>query len=439
MTEQSKGLRALPPALVLAFAVWIAMTIARLVFLMTVEEPWSAVRFHLVSEGTSVASEALAVLGAFELARRLTGRAALGIAVAAWAFAATIVLDVSFTLVSFKSNLWEHEWVYKAYDYAFFAGWLAVPIGLAIASWHERRALAVGVVLASLLTWPPPFLAHAMYSWMPSGKTGQVIEMALRLVRIGCFFAGFAATARGATVTDRMVAASGLRLAGKALWLRVIAALSVVLLTLMVISGKGSKGSIEMLQLAMMAAAVINIVALAQFGVGAVRAARGKVAELGAWPLALGGAASLWASGVTLGQLPWLYKMLYQRDTGFAGGQMVDYAQALAVAMPIVVTAGVALVAVAISGLAARRANDELRADAQAKGAGYVALTLVSLAIQAWMLAKATSMGSFTMLTLLAAGAGLVATVMMAKLCGLGAAELEREPGLPTATIVSEI
>lgn len=437
MSEEPKGLRALPPALVLAFAVWLAMIAVRVVYIFAVTDPYRGVRFAMFNEGTGFACEVLATLGAFELARRLTGRAGQGALIAAIGFASTIAIDVAYGFTSFMERAWEHEWIFKVGDYAFFVGWLVVTIGVAIACGREKRGLGIAVVAVSLLTWPPPFLAKAMYGWIPDGKTGYAIEHAIRAARLIVLVAGFAAIARGTTVTDRALAASGLRSAGKALWLRVIAAVSVILLTLMVIGGRGSKSSLEVLQLAIMAAAVVNIAALVLFGVGGVRAARGTIADLGRWPLVLGGAASLWAAGVTIAQLPWLYKMFYKHDSVLGRSELTEYAQALAIAMPLVVTVGVGLVAIAIGRLAGRRGRAELIAHAQAKGIGFVVLTLVSLAIQAWMLPEAKSLGSFAMMSLLAAGCGFVATVMMARLCGLGADELERDAGLPSATLVS--
>lgn len=439
MSEEPKGVRALPPALTLAFVVWLVMMVVRFVYLLSTKEPWGAIRFNLVNEGTGLAAAVLAMLGAFELAGRLTGREALGTKIAAIGFAASLAIDVSYGGLNFLDKAWEHEWVYKTFDYAFFTSWLAVPIGLAIANWRGKRELAIFAVLVSLLTWPPPFLAKAMYSWLPDGTTGWTIEVALRAVRIAVLFAAFAAIARPSASGDRSLAASGLRTAAKALWLRVIAAVAVVLLTLMVIGGKGSKGSLDILKLAMLAGGVINIIALAQFGVGAARAARAGVADLARWPILVGASASLWATGVTVGQFPWLYKMLYKNgESGFMGRDAQEMAQALAVAMPVVVTVGVALVAIAINGFAAKRGNDDLRGHAQAKTAGFVALTLVGLAIQLWMLPKASSLGSFAMLSLLAAGSALVGTVMMAKLLGLAADALESEPGLPTASVISD-
>jgi hypothetical protein len=190
----------------------------------------------------------------------------------------------------------------------------------------------------------------------------------------------------------------------------------------------------------MMSAQVINIIALALVGLGALRASEATVPELGRWRPLLAGTASVWAAGAMFGQAAWLYKMLYKReDIGFNGREAIENAQVLSTAMPIIITCGIALLAIAIGGFAARIGNEDLRGHAQSKGAGFVTLSLVAVAIQNWMIPKAMmngSLGGFAMLSLLAAGAGLVAIVMMARLLNLAAEQLEREPGLPPATVV---
>jgi len=60
---------------------------------------------------------------------------------------------------------------------------------------------------------------------------------------------------------------------------------------------------------------------------------------------------------------------------------------------------------------------------------------LGTVAVQQWLVPKADSLGSFAFMTLLAAGAGLAATVMMARLCTRAADSVHAEPGLPTATL----
>jgi uncharacterized membrane protein len=173
------------------------------------------------------------------------------------------------------------------------------------------------------------------------------------------------------------------------------------------------------------------------FGVGALRVAGSSVAGLSATTLVIGGGASLWAAGVSIAQLPYLYKMYYNTEPTYSRPDLMEWARALTTALPIVVIVGVALLATALSGLAARRGNEDLRTSAQGYGIGFVALMLVGVAIQTWMVPKAESASSFAMLSLMTAAAGLWATVLMAKLLARGAEVVEEEPGLPLASIVN--
>jgi hypothetical protein len=431
---ENRGLRALPPSIWISFAASFALIVSHVVVQLVLSQPWGAMRYQLTTSGLGFVAELLALVGALELARRLTGRAALGMRVVTFGFVLQIAIDVVWALLLLKSNLYEHEWVYKTMDYVSWATWLPIPIGLAIAVWDERRALGIAIVVVFVLTWPPRFLAEPMFSWMGHGKSGVILDSLLRALRYALLFAGFVAAARGATATDRHEAASGMRLAAKSLWLRLIAAAVVPLLTLMVIGSRG-KGGIELLKVATISALVINLISFTQFGVGALRAARASVPELGRWSLVVGGSGSLFAAGVSLMQLPYVYQVLYKSDgLGFSGG--ADYIQALALAVPLIVIGGMAIIAVAIAGLGARRGNEILRADAQAKGAGFVVLSLVAIAISTWMAPDAKSLGSLAMMMLLALGAAVTALVMIARLLGLAADELDRDAPLPTASVV---
>lgn len=435
MSDDSK--RGLTPILTTAFALWIAMTVARLVFFLVSKEPWSATRFNLVNEGTGFAAEVLAMVGSFELARRHTGNVARGITVAAWGFAGVIAFDVAYGLFNLMERPWEHTTLMKVSDYGFYVAWLTTIVGLAIAHGRERRGLAIALVAVSLVTWPPAFIAKDLYSWMPDGTAGYAIEVSLRLVRMLFMLGAFSLLGKAAgAAADPALAASGLRTSAKSMWLRLVAAIAVPLLTLIVVGSRGRAG-LDLLKLATVAALVINVIAFVQFAIGALRTSRASLPDLGRWPFVIAGAASLWAAGVMLSQLSWLYKLLYRHD-GYSGQSVADYAQALSIALPVVVIGSIALVAVAISGFAARRGNQELRGHAQSHGAGFVMLSLVAMGITSWMTARTGQLGGVPLLVLLALAAGLAAIVMVAKLLGIAADELEKQPGLPTASIVSD-
>jgi len=232
-------------------------------------------------------------------------------------------------------------------------------------------------------------------------------------------------------------ATAGLRTIASALWLRVIAACGVAGLTLLLMLGKPGEGAVGVLKLAMISGAVINAISVAMMTRGALAASRSGIADLPRTPLVLAAAAAVWCLGVALSQLPHMYRMLYgDHDEYGSGHDSQDYVQALALTVPLVATGAVAAVAAAIGGFASRRGLEQLRSEAQGKGAGFVALMLGSIAVQAWLLPKADSLGSFAFLTLCAAACGLFATVLMARLCTLAADSLHATPGLPSAKVV---
>jgi hypothetical protein len=424
--------RDLPSSLALSLLLWCATSLSRIVLVLVVDEPWNAMRFQLVMEGLGFAAVSLGVIGMRELASRVTGRAAIGCAIGMSGMAIFFAADVGWTLVAFKSDF-RGAWMDKAMPYVYWAASTLLVAGIAFAAWN-RRMIAIVVLAVNVVLFPPPFFEDTLFGWLPQrGTAALVIHPIFSIVRIASLLVAVAVIARTAVPHHREIAASGLRTCGRALWLRVIAMVGLVVLTLMVVGLRGA-GGLELLRFAMMSAAIVNIIALWQFGIGALRAARSGVIELSRVKLALAGAAMLWAGGVTFAQLPSLYQMLYGGERSSVAREL---AQGLPVALPLVVTGGAALLALAIGGYASQHSRETLVVEARGRGFGFVALTLTSLGIQSWLVTEAASRGSFVMLSLLAASAGLCATVLLAKLCALAADDLEREPGLPTARVAS--
>lgn len=441
METEDSGHRAVPPALLVGLALPLVWAIARIVILAGWKPDGRGTfvpRLILVGEGVGFACAALMLAGTLELARRMTGRSRVALNVAVAGVAISFATDLITGLVQFTAKPWDYRWVYKIYDYVGAASIVAFAIGLVLVLPASRRILGIIAIALVFVTWPIEPVRKALYGWMDLGRDSSMyFETVLRIVRYGTLLGLVISAARGVTTTDIYAASNGFRLAAKALWLRVIAAVCVVMLTLMLVAGRGT-GGMELFRVAMMAQGLVTVGALAMFGAGALRAARASVPGLSAYTLVVGGGASLWAAGVSLAQLPYLYKMLYKSgEDSYSRSDAMDWAQALSTAMPIVVIIGVALLATALSGLGARRGNENLRTDAQGKGVGFVALMLVAVAIQSWMLPKASSVGNYAMLALLAAGAGLWGTVLMAKLLARGADVVEEEPGLPPASIVN--
>jgi hypothetical protein len=294
-------------------------------------------------------------------------------------------------------------------------------------------------VVVALLAHPPPHVATKLYDWLDlTFRQANFLDSALVLARWGGLFAMAITVSEATTASaDSTLAVRGLRRAASALRLRLFAAVVVPVLTVLVILGKGGDGSLELINFAKFAALAINIVALAQFAGGTLAAARAEVVDLARWPLLVASAGSFWCAGVMLAQLPSVYHVLYGDPSGWAAEEGQRTLQAFSVVAPFITIALVAIVASVIGAFASRRSFDDLRTHASGKGVGFVALMGVSLAIANWMLPKATSTGSIAFMVFAAAGCALWANVLMIQLCTLGADAIDREPGIPTAKIVS--
>lgn len=438
METSKTGWRALPPALLLAFAIPIAwgLTYVIIRYGATLERGYSP-RLIFASEGIGFACLVLAIAGLYELSRRVTGSAATGIKLALAGVSVALGTDILASLVQFTAKPYEHEIVYKLYGWLSPLAWLLVPIGATLALPAHKRWLGIVATIVCFVSWPVPPVYEKMFGWLDRADNSTfVIEGGMRIVRYVLLLATFFGVAIGDAVEDRYKASNGYRLAGKALWLRVISAVFVVLITLMMIGSRGT-GGIGLFKFAMMGQGLVGTLSLLLVGLGALAAARSAVPGLSPTTLAIGAAGSLWAAGVSLAQLPYLYRMFYRDGGGgFSRSETMEWAQALSLAVPLIVIVSVGLIAGAIVGVAQRRGDSTLGNDAQSKGLAFVALMFVAVAIQTWVLPESKSMGNFAALSLLAAGAGLAATVMVAKLFERAAVTIESEPGLPSASIV---
>lgn len=438
--ETKTGWRATPAPLLLAFAVWAIYMVVRIVVVHTASfDRLFSQRLHMTSAGISVACTLLALLGTLELMKRSAGSTRTMLKVAMMGMAVDISTNVLVTVVQFSKNPWDHKWVYEVSGYVGIVAWLMFAVGITLATPAARRMSGFVAVALTAVVLAPRGISETL--WGVTGLEGKAlytVEMLVRLGQIVVLVLAVTKVSDGTpTVSQPAQAAEAFRTAGRGLWLRVIAACVVMMFTLMMIAGKGH-GSVPFFKLIMMGQALVTVIALLMTGLGALRAARSGVPGLEPITLALGGGASLWAAGVSLAQVPLVYKAFYADSDGYGRSEMQDLMSVLSVALPIVVILGVGLLATALSGFAARRGNEELRAEAQGKGIGYVVLLLVAIAIQTWMVPMSRSLGNFAMLSLLSAGASLWGTIMMAKLFGRAAEILESEPGLPQASVVSD-
>jgi hypothetical protein len=431
-------LKKLPPALLLALGIELVATVTYIVWVLTHSIDSNPLRMSLVFEGASLATYVLAIAGLLELARATTGREALGLRITAGGFALGLAMMAFWEVVVFVQPHWSETTWDLLSKWANFAVDATPVIGLIVATSARHRTAAIAGVVVLLVGVPLPPLAKLMYGWVSGWKTTLAVHHGLHAAVTIATLALVARVAGGESTRAPDAATTGLRTIASALWLRVIAAVTVAGLTMLLVVGRAGEGSTGVLKLAMMSGAVVNVISLIMLARGALATARSHIADMPRWPLVASAAGTLWCLGVGIYQLPYTYRLLYgdHESYSFSGSDTQEVLQALSVAVPLVALGAIAVIATAIGGFAARRGLDQLRAEAQGKGAAFVLLMLVNVAIQAWLLPSADSLGSFVTMTLGAATAALWATVQMARLCTLASDSLHAEPPLPKATLV---
>ncbi|MBV8763020.1 MAG: hypothetical protein JO257_37385 [Deltaproteobacteria bacterium] len=433
-----KTWRNLPPALLAMFVIELLSLVVFTTYELTHSFDASAVRFDLTARGFWLAADVLGVFGALALARRLAGSAATGFRIVAAGFALSlagqIVWDAVWMLHSSGSSS-SFETLHELSEWSWFVLKLIPLAGIAVATASTHRRIAVAAVVAIVVCDPAPFLSHHMWGWVVSGwKSQMLLFEVLRLASLAVLAVGSLALAPEPYPAPPTDAVPGFHAIASGLWLRVIAACTFAGLMLLLLLGKAGDGAMGVFKLATISVAVVNAISF-------LIVARGALTTLvrdmpGPWML-VAGIANLWCLGVTLGQLPSTYEMLYGDSLRYGGADAMERAQALSIIAPLVAVGAVAAIAIAIAGFAATRGLEQLRAEAQGKGLGFVCLMVAAIGIQQWLLPQQTSEGSMMFFMLTAAGCSLGATVMMARLCTRAADSLHAETALPTATLRS--
>jgi hypothetical protein len=413
-------MKKLPPTLLAALGLDILVTAVG-ALLTLVHSMDSSVRVQLAFNGVDIVTYVLGIAGFVELARRRTGIERTGLHITIGAFALGIATMVFWQIVTFVQPHWsDHTWT-------LLSRWGYLPIsflptfGLVIASSRRNRRGAAAAFVLLLVAAPIPPVAQKLYGWIGGWRAMVTVEDVMHISLAVAMLLLSTLLSDGEPARNPEEATSGLRTIASALWLRVIAAVTVTGLTLMLMMGSAGEGSVGILKLAMFSGAIVNAISFVMLAYGALAAVRSAVPDLPRWPVVAAAAGATWCLGVVAYQLPYTYRLLYgSHDYGFASGPQ-EYVQALSLAVPLVATGAIAVIAAAIGGFAGRRGLEQLRADAQAKGAGFVGLMLASIAIEAWLLPKADA---------------LWATVLMARLCATAAESLNADPPLPTAKVI---
>ena len=435
-------MKKIPVPLLVAIVVGFGFELAHIIALK--EDDFGGAAWLIAEVGIGIALDVLVMAGALELAGRLTGRAAVGARIAAVVSGVSVLVELGWIAITYHdmtNEAFGADSVWKTLQLVSCAVDLAIVAGLGIAT--RRLAPALVGCVSSLFATPPWFLRDWMYDGLHLGfRAAMIVQLGPQLVRYGAMLWLAWLASRDTMVQPAPERASlGLRLAARALWLRLIVAAVLFLFVMLLAasaSGGGARDLFELYRFAMLAALAVNAIALAMFVRGVLIAARSHAADLSPWRLVAAAAASLWVMGVLLARLPWMYRQLYGGSGEFGmGDNYTQFAVALDVTAQLVATGGITALLSAIARLAGRRGLEQLRENAAVRTGAFVVLLGGSIAVQHWIVERSPGSTGLTLtILLLATAAGIYATVIAAKLCMAGAAVVEAEASLPPAKVV---
>ena len=393
-----------------------------------VEYQWLGIRTMLASSATAIAWTVVLVIAIAHLGRRLIGVAAIGARIAMWALVVSLAVLVFREVYSAMDKL--DRDVDQIYWYGRWAVGLVATTGLIIAASGSRALMIAGGALALLQELPPiawqklSSVIGTDYVWF------RFLSMIMVVVgSIGWVLLLYGAT-RGTETPLPSLAIRGLRLAARGVWLRVIAAITSVCVTFMMFAA--SHGSGKAIEVALVAALVVNMLSFAMFGIGAIQVACSNLDGVPRFALGAAGVLSLWCGALMLMQIPWLYAVM--TDSQSFGG--IDFLDALSIAQPIVATLSAALLTGGIAAFATARGDSGgLGRQARSAGVAFVCLMLFSLFAQYGLSRGTSSDAGGAMVMLLAAVCALIAQVALAQLCSAASNAIDSEPSIPTATL----
>jgi hypothetical protein len=427
----------LPLALVIGLAIQAAFDTARVVHYVHGSDSWAT--WAIFEEGFDLASTALIMLGLFDLARGLRGRAALGARIAAWAQAAMLALFAVWVgLTAWSSS--GHEWgatlkhIELATRYVSSLSILATTVGL----WMATRNLALGIVgvVIAVVGIPVPVLGEWIGAHLAlESKSGMLITMAPYAVLSCIWLAQVWSGARDVELPPASVPANlAFTRAAGALWLRVISACTLGGLTFFA-ALSGGIGLLDLLKGVTLLAPLVDAIALVLFARAALQLGRAGISP---WRTTFAATCALFATGAIVEHLPRMYSMLYGDGHDFGELARDSSMMAYSITVPLVAGAALASMLIAVGQLARERNAEEVRENIAIRTGVFVVLTLGWVFVATYGIAHLPPSPGFVIFVLLAlVCASFYTLVLAAKICAQGAELVERDPtGLPSATLV---
>jgi hypothetical protein len=422
--------RAIPSFVWVAVIATVALHLAEMAMLVAKTDwLWLGMRVQLATEAMGPVMGIVVGLAIAHLGRRLTGAAAIGARIAAWAIAVSIGLYLVRAVYEAFDQPYDRD-LYEVFWYAKWIVGLTVTIGLIVAARNSRTLMIVGGVLALLVNLPP--IAWEKLSEAMRGEEHNWIE-ALDMLVIACGASGWLILLHGAARTETplpSLAIRGFRLASRGVWLRVIAAIAGVCVTFMMFTA--NHGSGKGIQTALLAALVVTMLSFAMFGIGAIQVACAKLDGMPRFALGLAGVLSLWCAGLMSFQGRWFLRWTSMRSALFDD----NFIGSFSIALPLVGTLAAALLAGGVAVFANAKGDaGGLGRQARSAGIAIVCLMVFGLVAQYGLIRAASSALGAAMVMLLAAVCVLIAQVALAQLCSAASNAIESEPVIPTATV----
>ena len=432
-------MKRLPHALVVGLILAVAYSLAFLCAALVTSEALFSPTWSLISNGVDLAAHVLIAAGALELARSLSGRAAIGAKLVAVAQVA-LVLMVGFWIglelwaTGDSDTIWQ---VISVARYAHSVITLAAAVGFALVA----RPLGLTIVLPIIAVAgvPVPVIGRLLYGDHIHSQTATIVVETVPYIVLAALQLAAAWSRR-----DELVAvpstdgAAAFTRASKALWLRVISALSLAGFTFLVGMSR-STDAIGLLRAVMVLAPIVDAVALVLFARAVIALARTTVAP---WLLTVAAAFTLAATGMMAARVAKLYELFYghHRDSLYDVASREPMLGGLStLIVPFIAGHGIVLVLVAVAKLARERNVENVRENVVIRTGVFVALMVGALLMTHFLNGPVTGEAGLAVFSLFAiAGATLYALTIAAKLCAQGAELLARDPaGLPAAKVVS--
>ncbi|HVK88703.1 MAG TPA: hypothetical protein VM513_31505 [Kofleriaceae bacterium] len=431
-------MKRIPPAFLIAVAMSACFSASQLIAFSgtgPVRSFWSWV---IAGSGTSFAYVALVAAGLFELADRSQGPRRRAANLAAWVFVATFVWRIASVVLRYIRVTDDSQAA------GTIARWMGSSIGLVaafslIAAVFYRRGrvgLAIAALVCVAIGNPIPPLERWYFSQLGNTATGamllaaDLVTWALVLVSLA-----YSTDERVEIAADPRRTRRGFELAAHSLGLR-LAGLVLALVVVLFAASARSRGSIDVLKAIVFAAPLLGAVSLAMFSYGALVFARNGQRGVTAYVACIAAALAAFVAGALIAQAPWTYGLMYDSVTDrfdYVGDAVVAAATALALVLPIVASMALLAIVIVIVRWSTRRGDRELSTRAGNVAMGYTLLMAINVAAEA-NVDKAKSVGGAVMIGVVAAIAGLIAVIIVMRLCRAAADTVGDPLSIPTAT-----